>query len=64
MRYFLLLKEWQVNCFSVKKHAYPNPYMLALEEEGQSALPNAQPFSPEVEHLGQCRGAQLPTLGA
>lgn len=30
--------------------------MLALEEEGQSALPNAQPFSPEAEHLSPAAG--------
>lgn len=62
MRYFLLLKEQRVNCFSVKTHTYPNLYMLALEEEGQSALPNAQPFSPAAKHPGQHRGAQLLTL--
>lgn len=30
--------------------------MLALEEEGQSALPNTQPFSPEAEHLSPAEG--------
>lgn len=60
----ILLFEWllKVNCFSVKKNSYTNPYMLALEEEGRSTLPNAQPFSPEAEHLEQHKGVQLLTL--
>lgn len=64
MRYFFLLKEQQVNCFAAKGHAYPNLCTLALEEEGQPAPCNAQRFSPEAEHLGQCGGAQLTTSEA
>lgn len=48
MRYFLLLIVWQVNCFSLKTKKQTknntfnlsNLYRVALEEEGQPALPH------------------------
>lgn len=64
MRYFLLLKEQQVNCFSVKNPILIQIFICQLWKRKFSLLFPMFSSFPKAEHLGQFRGIQLLALAA